>query len=340
MRRMMDRINHKSAIINYKSRAFTLVELLVVITIIGILIALLLPAVQAARRLQCCNNLKQLALGCLGHEETHKFFPTGGWGYKWVGDPDRGFGKKQPGGWIFCILPYIEQQALFDLGSGSSGSARSQAFQQRMSTPLTVLICPTRRPVMAYPTYFTINKPYNGPFVASVGRSDYAMSVGDAHVDLQFAGYQPTSLANGDNPLWNWMTGFTGVCLQHGELAIAEVTDGCSNTYLLGEKYLDADHYLDGLDPGDDWSWDTGIQGDVARLVAHPGAYSGYEYLPPQQDTPGLTSHNSFGSAYSGGLHMSMCDGSVQFINYTIDPEIHRCLGNRMDGITVDGKAF
>ena len=101
---------------------FTLVELLVVITIIGILIALLLPAVQsareAARRAQCRNNLKQIALACLNHEHVHGFFPTNGWGTLWRGDPDRGFSIKQMGSWIYNALPYLEQPAIHDLGKG------------------------------------------------------------------------------------------------------------------------------------------------------------------------------------------------------------------------------
>ena len=101
---------------------FTLVELLVVITIIGILIALLLPAVQAAReaarRVQCSNHLKQLALGAVNHESANGYLPTGGWGNLWVGDADRGFGAPQPGAWTFNVLPFIEMQELHDLGMG------------------------------------------------------------------------------------------------------------------------------------------------------------------------------------------------------------------------------
>src|SRR5450830_1653987 len=104
----MERCNHQSSIRNQKSAAFTLVELLVVITIIGILIALLLPAVQAAReaarQTQCRNNLKQLSLGCLNHEQILGFFPSGGWGATWVGDPAR-IGNRQPGSWAYAILP-------------------------------------------------------------------------------------------------------------------------------------------------------------------------------------------------------------------------------------------
>src|SRR5262245_34801212 len=131
--------------------AFTLVELLVVIAIIGVLVALLLPAVQAAResarRTQCKNNLKQIALGLHNHHDTFLFLPSGGWGFQWSEVPGQGSGKNQPGSWPYQILPYIEQAALFALGAGeTAGSTRDQELRyQRATTPVPSYYCPSRR---------------------------------------------------------------------------------------------------------------------------------------------------------------------------------------------------
>ena len=109
---------------------FTLIELLVVITIIGVLISMLLPAVQAAReaarQTQCRNNLKQLALAATNHESQAGVFPTNGWGYAWIGDPDRGTGKTQPGGWIFNVLPFLESANVPALAKGLAAGPETE----------------------------------------------------------------------------------------------------------------------------------------------------------------------------------------------------------------------
>ena len=144
--------------------------------------------------MQCQNNLKQLALGCLQHEQMQKISALRRLGLQWCGDPDRGFGKRQPGGWDFTILPYIEQQALHNLGYGApEGSAAQQAAnQQRIQTPLSVMYCPTRRRMMLYPITSNAMAPwtYCGT-VAPVARCDYAACCGDP--SLPTAVWYPSS---------------------------------------------------------------------------------------------------------------------------------------------------
>jgi prepilin-type N-terminal cleavage/methylation domain-containing protein/prepilin-type processing-associated H-X9-DG protein len=347
---------------------FTLVELLVVITIIGILIALLLPAVQAAReaarRAQCTNYLKQLALGAISHESANKCFPSGGWGPCWAGDADSGFGRSQPGGWIYSVLPYIEQQPLHDLGSGSQNVTQLGTYvMQCVETPLSCLICPSRRSAVVYPhkpiaeTYHDRLGDVAAPDVA--GKSDYAAN-GGTTVDntgntSQFWGPSLTYATGSTMTGAQWQSTYThcmdtGVVCRHSAFTMADIFDGSSNTYLVGEKYHDPDHYADGTSEWDDQSWDIGVDFDTVRWTGHTSSIPGNsnasfdtdnQWFFPTQDTPGDGVHGmAFGSAHASGFNMAFCDGSVQFMSYSIDPGVHWYLGNRMDGIPIDAKTL
>ena len=294
--------------------AFTLVELLTVITIIGILISLLLPAVQAAReaarQVQCQNNLKQMALGCLGHEEAHGFLPTGGWPWHYVGDPDLGVGASQPGGWAFNILPYMEQQPLYMLGAGKSGPKKSDAIARRVQTPLAWMNCPSRRP--------PDNRPHSDrapecPGVTTAVKSDYAGNAGDQA-----------------SPESGSPESFTGVFFEKSQLSAAGILDGLSNTYLIGEKSLDPLHYEDGNDGGDDDCAYASINCDTLRVA------SGWV----GQDRPSYSWYYGFGSAHANGFNMAFCDGSVRSISYAIEMTTHGNLANRKDGHTIDSSKF
>jgi prepilin-type N-terminal cleavage/methylation domain-containing protein len=346
-----------------KRRGFTLVELLVVIAIIGILVALLLPAIQAAReaarRSQCKNNLKQLAVGALNHHDVHKFFPSGGWGWFWVGDPDRGVGSEQPGGWIYSILPYIEEESLHDQGSdGIPGEppSRNQRIGARdvVISPIKIINCPTRRAPQAF--RMTTNEGgTNGLFNSLTpdvaGRSDYAMNSG--HVHNEFAnpfGQGPTSYIEAD--MWtktgNWRsdqtqfkTQLTGVSHERSEIGIKRIPDGSSKTYMIGERYIPTAHYETGEWYGDNETWCTGFNNDNYRKTGRLSGGVIVEMTPVPDSTPeaeltGRDAAGRFGSAHPGGWQVVMCDNSVHWIGFDIDWQLHRDLGNREDGNVIE----
>jgi prepilin-type N-terminal cleavage/methylation domain-containing protein len=282
------------------ARGFTLIELLVVIAIIGILVALILPAVQAAReaarRLECSNHLKQTSTAVLLHENTYRHLPTGGCGKEWAALPELGVDGRQPGGWIFNVLLFIEQQGVHDLG-GISPTALN-ANRQRLQAALPVMHCPSRRSAQLFANYRTWQPP-SYPLVADVARNDYAMNGGDR---VMLYGTGPPSLAAANSFAWPDMSLANGVCFQRSRLRLAEVTDGTSNTYLVGEKHLRRDHYNNGQDQGDNESMYSGDDRDLIRFTGT----SSIPTLKPLSDAfvagqEGLV----FGSDHSSGFQVA-----------------------------------
>ena len=348
MQKEMPRTNAWSCVRVRKTIGFTLIELLVVIAIIGILIALLLPAVEAARetarRLQCGSQVKQLALASLTHESAITFFPSGGWHYDWLGHPDRGFGKKQPGGWIYHILPFLEQHPLHDLGAEGSEMTIQDANAKRVVTALPGFHCPSRREAVPYKQYQLIQFRLTAGSTTQVARSDYAMNAGD-YFEAQRDVNSPADLETGDKMpefkqsqagvSWDNMSHQTGIAYQRSQVQSADIKDGTSNTFLIGEKYVNRDHYTDGIDFGDNNSMYTGYDLNTLRWTGYLGGVGSSKgnSLPRQDDSAIGTGATIrwFGSAHASTFNMSYCDGSVHSIAYTIDGEVFRRLGNRKD---------
>jgi hypothetical protein len=297
---------------------WTLVEILVASSIIALLIGLLLPAVQAARqmarRAQCQNHLRQLALACQLHEEAQRHLPTNGWGWAWMGHAQRGFGANQPGGWCFNVLPYLEQQSVRDLALGGVSSAQMQ------QTVIGVLYCPSRRAAVAYPYTQTFLGLRNSTLPARACKTDYAICAGDAIIDTPPG---PASDAPSDVAGYKWPLSdqATGVSYVRTQIRTADVRDGASYQILLGEKSVSVASYTDGTDRGDDQSAFIGDDADNRR----------WTQWPPQRDAE-ISNIQVFGSAHRSGAYFALVDGSVRLISYQVDPTVFQRLGNRRDG--------
>jgi len=308
---------------------FTLIELLVVIAIIGILIALLLPAVQAAREaariMTCCNQLKQMGLAVHNHLDALGVFPTAGdtpWpvlqDYMTSGRPNGP--NKQGLGWAFQILPYLEQDATYDIMRQDQLEKTANAFY----------FCPSRRPVMRQASRVLMD-------YASATPGPWT-SQGQVIMNSENGYWQDRASGTWDlvhGMTWkgiivrtNWdirpLPGREAGCTP--ALTPGQIPDGLSNTLMLGEKRLKPANYYSG-DWCDDRGWTDGFDPDTVRSTAYP--------YGPDSDDSGDPCY-MFGSPHMGGMNACFGDGAVRLINYNIDRNVFNALGDRMDGHAVD----
>jgi prepilin-type N-terminal cleavage/methylation domain-containing protein/prepilin-type processing-associated H-X9-DG protein len=346
--------------------AFTLLELLVVIAVISMLIAMLLPAAQsareAARNIECKNHLKQIGLAWHSHLSAQKFFPTGGWGSNWAGDPDQGFDKRQPGGWAYNILPFMEECSIHNFGKGLSYGGvpdKKDVLASAAQSVAAIFLCPSRRPQNSLFVFQPSSSSYaniNLRNVASVWRGDYCANAGDQMKPEQLNAPQGVQQINDtqfafdrtDDPA---LRGYAnGVSYYQSTISMRQITDGASHKYMVGEKFLYVDRYYTGDDPGDnDWLW-TGWDDDLYRTAGinytgKPGpSVSTPSPIPPQADmlssmadaTTRIYEANMWGSPHLAAFNMVFCDGSVRSLPYGIDLLVHRRLHNRASGFDTD----
>ncbi|RIK75135.1 MAG: hypothetical protein DCC67_15670 [Planctomycetota bacterium] len=297
---------------------------------------MLLPAVQAAReaarRTQCANQLKQIGLAWQNHHDSFKHFPTGGWGWNWQGDPDRGFGKEQFGGWPYNILPFMELANLRQMGAGMADPQKRIALTDLSKRQPEQFICPSKRPaVPTAPKDHWAPRNINFTIGQLAGKSDYAACSGDPAVPEEGEG--PASVAIASSSLFRWpnLDAHNGVCFMRSEVNIKAITDGTTNTYMVGEKYqLPASYggsFASGsptYDFGDNESMFSGYNRDQHRST-NPA-------LLPHRDQDGFPDDYAFGSSHPTAWGMAMCDGSVHWMSFDIDAVTHRWLGVINDG--------
>jgi len=326
-------------------QAFTLVELLVVIAIIGVLVALLLPAVQAAReaarRTQCQNHLKQIGLGFVNHESATGNLPSGGWGYRWTGDPDRGTGERQPGGWAFSILGYMEAGNIQQIGAGLPRAEKEAALLTQRMSPISFFYCPSRRAaeVSHAPASSENSIDPEPPGERLRAKTDYAANGGsNSPGDPDEAAVVPWSTGPSIGcldtyPDCNWgshtkevVEKFNGPVKPRIPVELRQIEDGTSNTMLAAEKFFNIDSTEGGCSDND--SYFQGYDWDVVRWTkATPS------FIPKNDnitDDPGCSVR--FGGPHPGVVQAVYCDGSVHSISLDIDPIEWQLLGMKSDG--------
>lgn len=309
--------------------AFTLVELLVVIAIIGILIGMLLPAVQqireAARRIQCANQLKQQTLAILNYETAHKHMPPG-------------FSHPYMTMWSGFILPHIEQGTLYDSIDIESRWSTLDGGPAENAAALGVYI-----PLFQCPS-------------SGVARSQYDPLVDAERVPCCYLACASglNNRESGDRP-WVGMPRYEdlpasdGIFYMNSNTRVAEIRDGLSSTILLGESLPDQtlfnNDYSGNPQKVDHWYIGSRELTYYPEIVGFDSAESseclGSTACPINSikiaDSPANDKELSFSSRHTQGVNMSFADGHIQFINANIDAVVWSAVGSRANAEVVSG---
>ncbi|HVT29225.1 MAG TPA: DUF1559 domain-containing protein [Lacipirellulaceae bacterium] len=311
------------------TRGFTLVELLVVIAIIGILVALLLPAIQAAReaarRTECLDNLRQTGLAVLNYESTREYFPRGRWNLLPTDTSkhavsDRPSAKSNDASWTVVVLPYAEEQNI-----ASQYDLKKEWFnidnRPPVSYPLSIYVCPSVPEKSRFDDNFTTNpKPAAGDYGCTNG---VGTGVWNLHFDE--LGTYPGNVPGGngeDNPK---VIGVMTKALLRQPCRVKDITDGTSKTLLIAEDAGRPTPYMDGH-PGN-------VSGKLIPVDAGTGwadPDSGFTL-----NTEPVINHKNDGEIYSfhpGGAQVCFADGSTRFINSSLDTLVGIALVTRAGG--------
>lgn len=331
-------------------RAFSLVELLVVITIIGLLVAMLLPAVQAAResarRMQCQNNLKQLGLALHNYAAQHGAFPPGaifsrivnGRTYQQSGTADYDPWPEQTStatnmhgtSWMLAVLPFIEQNALYDQWDFKKSVLGNQAAA---ATDIAAFYCPTRRSGVRRADQrimFPKLTPGDSYIGWTAGGNDYVACIGAQNPFVNPTTSNPRRMFCG--PTYVYDQRLRGIFVPNLATKPGEIADGLANTFALGETMRNV---WTGSTPDNYWGpCHTNTDGWAA---AGPNTLFGTTNTGATNDigqTGGFNTgyFESAGSDHVGGAHFGLADGSVRFLAEQIDRGLYADLGSMSDG--------